>query len=181
MSYDNLFRRENSWTISICIVLTKSPNFRCFFAAKLSTVNKNALKAATDASSRYIHKYVTSARFSPHETYGSVSFRSFSCSHADPNSVSCGCWPYFSEIRLLRRPGMAEVQGPANCQRRRSGASLLQRYRVSMLHKFRATSPRTVSKFALFSTSTCENEGFIRWEIPLRLNWNLISSLPRET
>ena len=118
MSYANLFRRENSWTISICIVLTKSPNFRCFFAAKLSTVNKNALKAATDASSRYIHKYVTSARFSPHETYGSVSFRSFSCSHdhVDPNSVSCGCWPYFSEIRLLRRPGMAEVQGPANCQ-----------------------------------------------------------------
>ena len=78
---------------------------------------------------------------------------------------ACGCWPYFTEIRLLReRKDLAEDQGPSKLPVtymaiRPAGAAQVDckdTYRVSMLH---------------------DCYGFNRREIPFRLNWNLMSPL----
>ena len=152
-----LFRRENSWTISISEMLTKRPTFPPFFSTKWITLTKNSRKGATDAPTRHahrgIHELVPLKLLVQSVTLVLIRFR------------ACGCWPYFTEIRLLReRKDLAGDQGPSKLPVtymaiRPAGAAQVDckdTYRVSMLH---------------------DCYGFNRREIPFRLNWNLMSPL----
>ena len=89
-------------------MLTKRPTFPPFFSTKLFTLTKKIhekgrqMHAPTRHAHRGIHELVPLKLLVQSVTLVLIRFR------------ACGCWPYFTEIRLLReRKDLAEDQGPS--------------------------------------------------------------------